>query len=343
MEFDLQRFTEDGQPVADTPSEPVAEISTENPATEEQPLPEELNGIPEDIAREALAEWEATKPQEEPQPETGQVPPEEKPITREDYQAKVKEAEQLKAQLAQYQQQATQTQAQQPRQQRQFQPPQMRITPEVSARINEAIKAEAMALTGMSTDDVASLEYADNDDPRLAQWNQAKSIAQNRVYNAIQQAQVAQQRQAQQFYNNHLAATQTYNEFAQKEFAEPDFKEIQKFATNEFFEQLKPNEQQIIANSYLRVERQIASPAEMLVVKNYYERAKAAYHTRGAKTNRQSKPTPAQQAAHLPRVDQLQGAAGKGEMTVAELERMLETTDFDKIPKQYQDKLLGIT
>lgn len=340
MNFDLQRFTEDGQPVADTPSEPTAEPSTEAPATEEQPLPEELNGIPEDIARETLAEWEATKPQEEPQPETGQVPPEEKPVTREDYQAKVKEAEQLKAQLAEYQRKA---QPQQAPQQRQFQPPQMRITPEVSARINEAIKAEAMALTGMSNDDVASLEYADNDDPRLAQWNQATNIAQNRVYNAIQQAQIAQQRQAQQFYNNHLAATQTYNEFAQKEFAEPDFKEIQQFATNEFFEQLKPNEQQIIANSYLRVERQIASPAEMLVVKNYYERAKAAYRTRGAKTNRQGKPTPAQQAANLPRADQLQGAAGKGEMTVAELERMLETTDFDKIPKQYQDKLLGIT
>lgn len=341
MKFDLQRFTEDGQPVADTPSEPTVETSTEAPATEEQPLPEELNGIPEDIAREALAEWEATKPQEEPQPETGHVPPEEKPITREDYQAKVKEAEQLKAQLAQYQQQ--QQVPQQPRQPAQVQQPQFRLTPEVSAKIAAAIKAEAMALTNMSADDVANLAYAENDDPHLVQWNQATSIAQNRVYNAIQQAQVAQQRQAQQFYNNHLAATQTYNEFAQKEFSEPDFKEIQKFATHEFFEQLKPNEQQIIANSYLRVERQIASPAEMLVVKNYYERAKAAYRTRGAKTNRQGKPTPAQQAATLPRVDQLQGAAGKGEMTVAELERMLETTDFDKIPKQYQDKLLGIT
>ena len=341
MKFDLQRFTEDGQPVADTPPEPTVETSTEAPATEEQPLPEELNGIPEDIARETLAEWEATKPQEDPQPETGQAPPEEKPITREEYQAKVKETEQLKAQLAQYQQQ--QQVPQQPRQQAQVQQPQFRLTPEISARINEAIKAEAMALTGMSNDDVASLEYADNDDPRLAQWNQATNIAQNRVYNALQQAQIAQQRQAQQFYNNHLAAIQTYNEFAQKEFSEPDFKEIQKFATNEFFEQLKPNEQQIIANSYLRVERQIASPAEMLVVKNYYERAKAAYRTRGAKTNRQGKPTPAQQAANLPRADQLQGAAGKGEMTVAELERMLETTDFDKIPKQYQDKLLGIT
>lgn len=337
MEFDLQRFTEDGQPVADTPSEPVAEISTENPATEEQPLPEELNGIPEDIAREALAEWEATKPQEEPQPETGQVPPEEKPITREDYQSKVKEAEQLKAQLAQYQQQATQTQAQQPRQQAQVQQPQFRLTPEVSARINEAIKAEAMALMGMSTDDVASLEYADNDDPRLAQWNQATSIAQNRVYNAIQQAQINQQHQARQFYNNHLAATQTYNEFAQKEFAEPDFKEIQKFATNEFFEQLKPNEQQIIANSYLRVERQIASPAEMLVVKNYYERAKAAYRTRGAKQN-----PPKQPAPQLPRSDQLKGASGAndGQLSARDFEKLLEG-DFTKLDEKTRKKLLG--
>lgn len=349
MEFDLQRFAEDGQPVADTPSEPAAETSTEPPATEEQPLPEELNGIPEDIARETLAEWEATKPQEEPQPEAGQAPPEEKPVTREDYEVKVKEAEQLKAQLAQYQaqlaqyqQQATQPQAQQPRQQAQVQQPQFKLTPEISARISEAIKAEAMTLTGMSADDVESLKYADDDDPRLPQWRQANSIAQNRVYNALQQGQIAQRQQAQQFYNAHMEALHNYNEFAAKALAEPDFKEIQNFAANEFFEQLPPNAQKVIANSYLRVERQTASPAEMLLVENYFDKARAVYRTRNAKPNKQSKPAPAQQAATLPRADQLQGAAGKGEITVAELERMLETTDFDKIPKQYQDKLLGI-
>lgn len=235
------------------------------------------------------------------------------------------------AQLAEYQRQAQQSQPQAQTQQQQFQPPQFQITPEISAKISAVIKAEVMVLTSLSNDDVASLEYADADDPRIVQWNQAQSIAQNRVYNAIQQAQIAQQQQAQQFYNNHIAATQTYNEFAQKEFAEPDFKEIQQFATNEFFEQLAPNEKQIIANSYLRVERQIASPAEMLVVKNYYERAKAAYRTRDAKKSALRQ----QPAAQLPRADQLKGASGAidGQLSARDFEKLLEG-NFTKLDEK---------
>ncbi|MBQ6298650.1 MAG: hypothetical protein IJK81_13380 [Selenomonadaceae bacterium] len=336
FEFNLQRFDEE-------PSEQPTNSEPETSTEEEKPIPEELGGLPEDIARETLAEWEKSQPKPEEEPQTQEEPP--KPQTEESvpyarFKEKVDEANQLKAQLAEYQRKAQQPQeSQQAPQQRQFQPPQMRITPEVSARISEAIKAEAMALTGMSTDDVSSLEYADADDPRIAQWNQATSIAQNRVYNAIQQAQVAQQQQAQQFYNNHLAATQTYNEFAQKEFAEPDFKEIQKFATNEFFEQLKPNEQQIIANSYLRVERQIASPAEMLVVKKYYEQAKAAYRTRGAKKTASKQAQPAPQ---LPRSDQLKGTSGTsdGQLSARDFEKLLEG-DFTKLDEKTRNKLLG--
>ena len=326
MEFDLQRFSEGDEQPASSEQQPTAESSAE----EQAPIPKELDGIPEDIARETMAEFEQSKTQEDTQ--APPAPPES--VSREEYQAKVEEANQLKAQLAEYQRR--QQQAQQP-QQPQFQPQQLRITPEVSDKINQAIKAEAMALTGMSDDDVASLDYADDDDPRLSQWAQAKSIAQNRVYGAIQQAQIQQAQQAQQFYNNHMAAIRTYNEFAAKEFAEPDFKEIQNFATNEFFTQLPPNEQKIIANAYVRIERQIASPAEMMVVKNYFGQAKAAYRARGVK----QPPRTQMQQPVMPRTDQLRGSAGKGEVTVGELERMLETTDFDKIPEVYQKKLLG--
>lgn len=318
MEFELQRFADDEESTT-----PQPETSLE----EQEPIPEELDGIPEDIARETMAEWEQTQeeqPSEPPPPTT---------VSREEYQAKAAEAEQLKAQLQQYQRQTQQQQQPPP----QFQPQQFKITPEISAKIDEAIKAEAMELSGMSTDDVASLDYADDDDPRISQWNQAKSIAQNRVYAAIQQAQFQQQQQAQQFYNNHMAAIGTYNDFAAKEFKEPDFKNIQQFAANEFFEQLSPNEQKIVANSYLRIERQTASPAEMMVVKNYYERAKAAYRSRKGRPRKAN----GQFAPQLPRSDQLRGGAGKNEVSAAELERMLETTEFDKIPEAYQRKLLG--
>jgi len=320
LEFDLQRFDEGAEQAQ--PSEP--QTSTES----QEPIPAELDGIPEDIARETMSEWQesqAEQPEEKTSEPTVQTP---ETYSREDYQAKVKEAEQLKAQLANYQRQAQQPQPQ-------FTPPPMKITPEISAKITQAINAEAMNMSGFTPDDVASLEYADNDDPRIAQWNQAKSIAQNNVLGAIRQAQINQQYQAAQFMANQQAAVNTYNELVQREMKEPDFQAIQHFATNEFFERLNPTEQKIIANSYLRVERQIASPAEMLVVKKYYEQAKAAF--RGNPKNKKAPQAPPQ----LPRSDQLNGAAGKAEITAAELERMLDTTDFDKIPEEYQRKLLG--
>ena len=331
FEFDLQRFDE--------------ETSSPQPETqaEEKPIPEELGGLPEDIARETMAEWEKLQPNPEeiPQPEEQpETPPEEKPPTEESvpyarFKEKVDEANRLKAQLAEFQQRLQQPQTQTP----QFQPPQIKITPEISAKINAAIKAEAMALSCMSDDDVASLEFADADDPRIAQWNQAQSIAQNRVYNAIQQTQLEQQQQARQLHDAHVAAVETYNQFVQKEFAEPDFKEIQNFARNEFFEQLSPNEKQILANSYLHVERQIASPSEMLVVKNFYERAKAAYRTRSAK---KSAPKQTQPPPKLPRTDQLKGSSGTGDgqFSARDVEKLLEG-DFTKLDEKTRKKLLG--
>lgn len=337
MEFELQRFADE--------EEQSAEPSSESEQTEEKPLPEELNGLPEEIARETLAEWE--KMQAEPEsevkaePETEPAPVEEK-ISREDYQAKVSEVEQLKAQLAQYQRQQQSAQQEEPPtpKPQQPQPPQMKLTPEISKKITEAIEAEAINMTGFSADDLESLQYADDDDPRLAQWNQAKRIAENNVYTAIGRAREYRRQQEQNFYNEHMAAVNIYNEFAQKEFAEPDFQAIQKFATNEFFEQLPPSEQTILAESYLRVERQTASPAEMLVVKNYYERAKSAYRARGAK----AKPATNQPKVQLPRTDQLKGASSTsdGQLSARDIEKMLEG-DFTKLTPKQQRMLLGLS
>lgn len=315
MEFDLQRFTEDGETFAEP------ETSAESLPEELEPIPEELDGIPEDIARETMVEWE----QSQAEPES--TPAESQTVSREEY-------DRLKAQLAEFQKQQQPAQKQPP-------PPQFKITPEISTKINQAIQEEAMALTGFSQDDVDSLEYADDDDPRLAQWNQAKNFATNTVLETVRQGHVAQQQQQQQAQANYLAATQIYNEFAQREFKEPDFKDIQHFATNEFFEQLKPNEQRIIANSYLSIERQTATPAEMLVVKNYYEQAKAAFRRGGGRRRAPAAYQKAQQVAALPRSDRLRGNSGTGELSAVELEHMLDTMPFDDIPKAYQNTLLG--
>ena len=120
---------------------------------------------------------------------------------------------------------------------------------------------------------------------------------------------------------------------------EPDFKAVQNYATNEFFSQLSPDEQRIVASSYLRIERQTASPAEMLVVKNYFERAKAAYRGRNGKSRQRVNQPP-----QLPRSDQLRGAVstGDGQLSTREIEKLLEG-DFTKIDEKTQKKLLGFT
>ena len=117
--------------------------------------------------------------------------------------------------------------------------------------------------------------------------------------------------------------------------AENDYKEILQFATNDYFATLTPFAQKTIANAYLSIERNVASPSEVKAVVDYYNEAKAAF--RGKQKPKKAPQTPPQ----LPRSDQLNGAAGKGEITNAELEHMLDTTDFDKIPEVYQRKLLG--
>ena len=149
FEFDLQRFDEES---TEQPTQSQPESSTE----EEKPIPEELSGLPEDIARETLAEWEKSQPKpEEPQPqEEPPKPPTEESVPYARFKEKVDEANQLKAQIAEYQRQAQQQQQQpqQPQQppqpQPQFQLPQFQITPEDAVKINEAITAEAMQLSG---------------------------------------------------------------------------------------------------------------------------------------------------------------------------------------------------
>ena len=334
MTFDIQRFADEDEQ-STTPVEPEQE--QEQTAEDEESLPEELSGLPKEYAREVL---EQSQPAENA-PQSAPAAPQ--TVSQEQYQAAINEANQLKAQLAQYQRQQQPPPQQQPLRP-QFQPQQLRITPEVSKQINDAIIAEAKAMTGFSDDDVASLDYADDNDPRIAQWNQGKYFAQTKVYGAIQAMQIQQARQAQQFYDAQTSAIGTYNEFAQKEFAEPDFLAIQHFAANDFFMQLKPAEQQIVANSYLHVERQLASPAEMLVVKNYYERAKATYRSlRGAKKNHfpeQGKMV----APQLPRSDQLRGGSttNDGALSTSDIERLL-AGDFTQISPKHQKILLGMS
>lgn len=346
FEFDLQRFDDDG--AQDTSAEPTVAESSED----KEPIPEELNGIPEDIARETMAEWKASQAESEDEPaQTGKQPG---AVPYDRFKEKVDEANQLKAQLAQYQRQfGQQQQVQQPppqpqvQQQPQFQAPQvpqpqMKITQEIAKQINLAIVEEARAMTDFTQEEIEEMRFLDEDDPKLAQWNQAKAFATGKVMGAIRQMQAAQQAQTQQFINNHVAAVQRYNAYVQQAMTDPEYQNIQNFAANDFFSSLPKDEQNVLALSYLRAEKNIASPAELIVVQNYFEKAKAAYRSRNRGGRRQTQTR--QQNPPLPRADQVTGTVvtDNGQLTERDIERLLET-DFTTINPKTQKVMLGLS
>lgn len=361
--FDLQMFAEE-EAVEQTIETEATESTEGEPEEEKEPIPEELGGLPEEAAREVMAEaakMEEGEPEDNASAEVskaeeeGIVKNQAIPYTR--FKQKVDESNALKAELESYKAKYGELNAQQPAQKpQQNKPPQsvqtqqpapqemppLNLTPEIVKQIDELKKKEAIRMTGLSKEDLDSMEYMEDDDPRKQQYQFALKMAENSIVSRIQQARIEQARQAEAFMQAHNASVADYNDFAQKEMAAPDFQQVMKFATEVYFEKKSPIEQQAIANAYYRVERNTASPAEVLLVKNYFTEAKNAFHGQNKANTKNNPMTKAKQAASFPRSQQVEGSSDNGTgVSVATLEKMLAEKSWDEIPEKYQRMLMG--
>ena len=199
-----------------------------------------------------------------------------------------------------------------------------------------------MKMANLTPEQVQEIEnYGEDGDANFELWKQAKQYAAQTIYSEIQKARTAQAQQTQNFLNEHAAAVQSYNEFAKQEMQAPDFQNVMKYATGEYFDSLPEQAQKVIASSYVRIQRQNASPAEFMLVQNFYNQAKAAYQNKNLSSPKGKNPAP---KANLPKVDQLNGSNGNGvqTMTVADLERIIDsTTDFDKLDPKIRKMFEG--
>lgn len=362
FEFDLQMFaddeaTENNDAVEDTSAE-VSDGAESVEEEEKEPIPEELDGLPEDAAREVMAEVSAKTEQEEP--EQSNVPDDSQvvktgaiPYPR--FKEKVDESNALKAELEAYRQrfgdlksnqQATNTQPAMmkpaaPQQVRQ-EMPQLNLTPDVIKQIDELKKQEALRMSGLSQEDLDGMEYMEENDPRRAQYQFALKMAENTIANRIQQAQMEQMRQAEAVLRAHDASVQEYNQFAQKEMSDPDFQNVMQFATQDYFFGRSPIEQQTLSEAYARIERNVASPADVMLIKNYFTEAKNAYRG-GNSAKRSNNPmTKVKQAGTFPRSQQVEGSSDNDTgVSVATLEKMLKEKTWDEIPDKYKRLLMG--
>ena len=316
-------------------------------------IPADFEGVPENIAREVMQESTAENSTETEKPVEKTV---ENPATDnvtipyarfKEVNDKKNESERL---LAAYRErygnlnsQAQTTPTQNFSQtQPQFQPPS--IDENFTKQIDDAIKQTAMQMSGLSKEDVDSLDYLDDNDPKIARWNHAKRISEAAIYNDIAQRQMLQQQEFQRAAMLRDQTISNYNNFVAQQQAADNFSAVQQFAENEFFNAQSDIDKQIIQESYARVSNNTASPADVMVVQNYFSMAKSAFENRQAPQVQRQQPKPKTKPAanNFPRTNQVSGSTGGGGISQAALAEMLQNKDWNKIPPNYQKILLGL-
>lgn len=374
--MDLQMFAEEEETAAASEAADVGQDAAAETPAEEPPkddIPEELDGLPEEIAREVMAEANGkaedgkgqaegsdadqdsdNKPVEEQKPEPNQKIPYQR------FKQQVDKANDLEAQLAAYRQKfgdinapapAAQQQPQQPpaaqpvQQQPQMaqQPQSMAFSPETMSQIQNLVKQRAMQIMGMTQDDVDSLEYADENDQRKGAWKNALKFAESDVYAGIRQAQMQRAQEVQRIMQEHEEVVTAFNQYTEKEQASPEFQQIQAYATDAehgYPSKLSQNDRNIIVDAYQRILRNTASAQDVFLVRNYYEQAKADYFAQKGKPRPANKPT--QQKAH-PRSEQISGASSPdGGVSVEQLKDMLLNKEWSDIPEKYRNMMKGL-
>lgn len=378
MDFDLQRFAEEEKTEKENTGETVAEPTQDGEGTQE-PIPEELAGLDDNTARSVMeearrleqaseppSEGQETGQQEETEPdgESGNESPGPIPYKRfkqviDKGKEKDDEIARLKAELDALRQNPS---SQQPRQETQplqppvQQPPKQRtvpqengfaLTPDNMELLHKAVQEEALRIAQMTKEDLDSMEYMEDGDPRKQRWQYAQDIAKSNVLDKIRQAQQMEMQRRQAFLAAHNASVADFNRYATEAQKAEDFEAVKNFAVNDFFKAI-PSEpyKQVIATAYARVEQNTASPAEIYLIQDYFTRAQAEYrrqHPTAAPSNRKSQSDKLEQAKAFPKSQQVSGSgdAGGG-ITVASLEKMLNEMPFDQIEPKYQNMLLGI-
>ena len=316
--FDMQRFAEDNA------------------------IPAELEGISEDVARNIMAQ--ATEV-EKPAPDS--------PVDANDPNdvkvsySRFKETLDQKNDIAAYREKFGDLNAQpQPQpdytQQNYQQAPQPtaqpvpNLTEDLIKNFEDAITYGAKQLSGFSDEQVEELDYLDDDDPRIKQWQFAKRIAESAVYNNYLSAQFAQQQemQRQALIQNQTASA--FNDYTTRQQAEENFNAVRQFATTDFYNSLNDVDKWTISNAQNHIMNNTASPSDFMVIRDFFSRAKAEYDSR-----RTPAPFKGNNAPQFPRTDKVNGVSGGGGgINNATLAEMIRTVPWSQIPQEYKDIIM---
>lgn len=348
MQFDIQNFAdEEIKNYGDILDGAVDEKSQ----SDLPPIPKELAGVPEDIARDIISKSSAQI--ETPAENSDTTESEnETSVPYKRFKETLDQKNEISQQLAAYRERYGDLSAQTPQQNFQQQNTSYQNEPQnympqfnsdVVKQIDDAITQRAMAISGLSKEDVESIDYFEDDDPRISLWNHARELSKATVYNDIVANHYAQQQELQRMQMLQNQSVNDYNNYVAQKQATENFEAIRQYATGEFFNAQSAIDKEVITDSFARLGRNMATPADMMIVRDFFTRAENAYANRNAQPNNAPK-TPLQTPKpNFPRTNQLNGTAGSGGgVTQAQLAEMLQKRKWSEIPPLYQKILLGL-
>ena len=208
--------------------------------------------------------------------------------------------------------------------------PEQKITPEISDTIEKYTRLQAKKMTGWSDDDIDALEYLDDDDPRRTQWATAMNISRNDVYDRIRRTREQIGMNNQRFAMEHQAALNEFNTYANREMRDPNFAKVRDYAIGDYLKRYSASDQFTLANAYNRVERNMATPSDYMLVRTFFEGAKQSLNL----------PKPRTQFPRSSRVGGVAGSANR-RLSEREIEAMLDRGEWDAIPQEYKDRLMN--
>ncbi len=321
----------------------------------EAPIPQELAGVSEDVARTIMAKASQTQPtQNSTDNPVDAGDPENVKVSYSRFKETLDQKNEFERELAAYRerygslnaqpQTPPQDSYQQPQPQQmpppQAAPPIQNITEDLIKNFEDAITYGAKQLSGFSDEQVDELDYLDPEDPRLKQWDFAKKIAENAVYGNYLAAQAAQQQEFQRRAYMQNQSTSAFNDYVARQQAADNFAAVQQFAAGDFFNQQSDLDKMAISDARYRIENNMPSPSDFMVIRDFFSRAKAAYDSRNQSAPRFGT-APAQAQTQFPRTDKVNGVSGGGGgVTAASLAEMVRTVPWAQIPQEYKQLLL---
>ena len=220
---------------------------------------------------------------------------------------------------------------------------------ELVRQVRETAFASTLESPGMSVDEYKELEYSDDPMARI-DFQTAYNLELNRIMLQANQV-VAQQKQEQvKAQTLQQQINQDYDKFAETMKSSPEFDQVWEYVTSTKFNELGEYEKVALNAAYERAQSGKGSAQDVALVKNYFSAASAEYKGKSGRNKseavirvpdkvNQTEAKLSKLQAH-PRVEQVNGSAGGTDLTMADIERMLQTTDWDDVDPAIQKMLL---